>query len=238
MTIDFNEASYPQLHLYDGLEDYPCSGENFLIQGPVGVLEAMSAGPADSLAGSSQAGTPIAVVCHPHPLHGGTMSNKVVHIIAATFVDMGLPVLRFNFRGVGHSQGRFDHGRGEVDDLVAAVDWMKQRYPDAPLWLAGFSFGSYVAYQAQAKVEAERLLLMAPPVNMYDFTAVDPITIPWMVFQGGKDDLVPAQDVSMWVHQQLNAPRYEWLADADHFFHGRLNRIRTAIKEAWSEEVA
>jgi len=230
MTTGINESRRAELRLYDGLEEYPSTGENFLIQGPVGVLEALTVSPADY-----QAGTPIAVVCHPHPLHGGTMSNKVVYIVAAAFADMGLPTLRFNFRGVGHSQGRFDHGKGEVDDLMAVVKWFKQRYPDAPLWLAGFSFGAYVAYQAQASIDAERLVLIAPPITMYDFNAAAPVTIPWMVFQGGKDDLVPAQEVSMWAHKQPNPPQYEWVGDADHFFHGRLNRIRDTIKKAWDE---
>lgn len=238
--MNFNQTRQPKLHLYDGLQDYPCTGENFLIQGPAGVLEALTVVPAgyemdNDLENQT---TPIAVICHPHPLHGGTMSNKVVHIIAASFADMGIPTLRFNFRGVGHSQGRFDHGRGEVEDLITVIDWFKQRHPGAPLWLAGFSFGAFVAYQAQDRVDTERLLLIAPPITMYDFSVVGPVTIPWMVFQGGKDDLVPAQDVSVWVHKQPNPPQYEWIGDADHFFHRRLNRIRDSIKQAWSKEMA
>jgi len=241
MNMNLNQTRQPNLQLYDGLQDYPSSGENFLIQGPVGVLEALTvvppAHPIDDPLDQGQARSPIAVICHPHPLHGGTMSNKVVHIIATSFTDMGIPTLRFNFRGVGQSQGRFDHGRGEVDDLIAVTEWFKHHYPDAPLWLAGFSFGAFVAYQTQHRLDAERLLLIAPPINMYDFGEADPVTIPWMVMQGGKDDLVPAQEVSKWVHQQPNPPQFEWIADAGHFFHGRLNKIRDSVTEAWSEEM-
>jgi hypothetical protein len=162
------------------------------------------------------------------------MTNKVVHIVAKTFGEMGLPTLRFNFRGVGHSQGRFDHGRGEVSDAIVVCDWFKQRFPAAPLWLAGFSFGSYVALQAHKQVNAERLLLIAPPVTRFDFSAGTQIEIPWMVIQGGKDEIVAPEKVSAWVRRQGSSVSYEWLGEADHFFHGRLNHIRDAIKQRWS----
>ena len=229
MSIDFNDRSRPELRLYDGLEEAPKLGEHFLISGPVGGLEAVMACPNDR-----DSMSPIAVICHPHPLYGGSMANKVVYVVANTFGEMGLPTLRFNFRGVGHSQGRFDQGRGEVDDLIVVCDWFKQRYPDAPLWLAGFSFGSYVAFQAHQQVNAERLLLIAPPVTKYDFHAGVQTPIRWMVIQGGKDEIVAPEKVSAWVYRQGNAVSYEWLDDADHFFHGRLNHIRHAIKQQWS----
>jgi len=229
MGIDFNGSSRVELHLYDSLEEAPDLGEHFLIPGPTGGLEAVMACPQDR-----DSNSPIAIICHPHPLYGGSMVNKVVHMVANTFGEMGLPTLRFNFRGVGHSQGRFDQGRGEVSDLIAACDWFKQRYPEAPLWLAGFSFGSYVAFQAHKQVNAERLLLVAPPVTKYDFSAGAQIQIPWMVIQGGKDEIIAPEKVSAWVHRQGNSVSYEWLGDADHFFHGRLNHIRAAIKLRWS----
>ena len=228
MGFDFNDGSRP-LHLYDSLDAVPRVGEHFLIPGPVGGLEAVMACPEER-----QDNGPIAVICHPHPLYGGTMANKVVYIVANTFGELGLPTLRFNFRGVGHSQGRFDQGRGEVEDLVAVCRWFRRRYPESPLWLAGFSFGSYVAFQAHQRVEAERLLLIAPPVTKYDFNAETQIQIPWMVIQGGKDEVVEPEKVSTWVRRQGASVSYEWLGDADHFFHGRLNQIREAIKQHWS----
>ena len=229
MSIDLKDSSRPELHLYDGLEEAPCLGEHFLIPGPAGGLEALMACPQDR-----QDQSPIAIICHPHPLYGGSMSNKVVHMVAKTFGEMGMPTLRFNFRGVGHSQGRFDQGRGEVEDLMAVCDWFTQRYPEAPLWLAGFSFGSYIAFQAHKQTHAERLLLIAPPVTKFDFSAGAQIQIPWMVIQGGKDEIIAPEKVSAWVHRQGGGVAYECLGDADHFFHGRLNHIRDAIKQRWS----
>ena len=232
MSTDFTETHQGELHLYDGLEEVPCSGENFLIPGPTGVLEALLAQP-----DSFEKGNPIAVVCHPHPLHGGTMANKVVHIVSDAFNKLGVASLRFNFRGVGHSEGRYDNGVGEIDDLCAAVSWFKERYPESPLWLAGFSFGSFIAFSAHEKVGAERLLLVAPPVGRFPFDPEQCVNIPWMVIQGGKDDVVSPQEVSVWVHRCRNKPSYEWFADADHFFHGRLIRIRELIIDQWGAEI-
>jgi alpha/beta superfamily hydrolase len=229
MNIDFNDNSRSELHLYDGLEEVPCMGEHFLIPGPAGGLEAVMASPENRTEKFA-----VAVICHPHPLYGGSMANKVVHIVANTFGEMGLPTLRFNFRGVGHSQGRYDQGRGEVQDLVATCHWLKQRYPDAPLWLAGFSFGAYVAHQAHQQVHADRLLLIAPPVTLFDFNVGVQVQIPWMVIQGGKDEIIAPEKVSAWVHRQGHPASYQWLGDADHFFHGRLNSIREVIKQHWS----
>lgn len=232
MATDFTESQHPELHLYDGLEEIPDSGENFLIPGPQGGLEALLAQPDDF-----QQGNPIAVICHPHPLYGGTMANKVVHIIADAFNRLGVATVRFNFRGVGHSAGRYDNGNGEIDDLAAVVNWFKERYSGSPLWLAGFSFGSFVAFSGHQQVDAERLLLVAPPVGRFPFDPGQCVNIPWMVIQGGKDDVVSPQDVSVWVQRCQNAPRYEWLADADHFFHGQLIRIRETIMEQWGDAV-
>ena len=118
------------------------------------------------------------------------------------------------------------------------VQWLRQRHPQAPLWLAGFSFGAYVAVRSVAQAGAERLLLVAPPVGMFYFKDIAPIDIPWMVIQGGQDEIIQAQAVSTWVHQQRRRPDYRWMADADHFFHGRLNRIREAVMATWQTAVA
>lgn len=230
MSTDFTESQQADLHLYDGLEEIPVSGKNFLIPGPQGVLEALLVQP-DQFAPAN----PIAVICHPHPLHGGTMANKVVHIIADSLNKLGITTLRFNFRGVGHSTGRYDNGNGEADDLAAVVAWFRERYPQSPLWLAGFSFGSFVAFSAHQKVHAQRLLLVAPPVGRFPFDQGQCADIPWMVIQGGKDDVVSPHEVSIWVHRCRNAPHYEWFADADHFFHGRLTRIRDVILRQWGD---
>lgn len=217
------------LPLYDDPAASPRGGERFLIPGPTGVLEAMLDVPKTP----RPADAPIAVVCHPHPLHGGTLTNKVAHTVAKAFAELGVVTLRFNFRGVGESPGVFDHGVGEVEDLQAAVEWLRARYPDAPLWLAGFSFGAFVALSGQARVAAERLLLVAPPVAMFDFPPDGDVEIPWMVIQGSADDVVDPLRVSAWVGQQARAPEYVWLEDAGHFFHGRLIDLREQIHAAW-----
>jgi hypothetical protein len=228
MNSDFTETHIAELHLYDGLQDEPCTGENFLIPGPVGVLEALISCPEQH-----RSGDPIAVICHPHPLYGGSMANKVVHSLANTFNDLGVATLRFNFRGVGHSEGVFNRGVGEREDLLAAIDWMRLRHPDSPLWLAGFSFGAFVAFTAHEQAGADRLLLVAPPVAMFDFGDIDQVQIPWMVIQGGKDDVSSPEKVSSWVSRQRKKPIYHWMGDADHFFHGRLNRIKEAVADTW-----
>jgi alpha/beta superfamily hydrolase len=219
-------------HRYDGLEEDICIGEELLIAGPAGAIEVLTAGPA-----RFDPTLPIAVVCHPHPLYGGSLSNKVVHILAESFNAMGLLSVSFNFRGVGRSEGRFDRGVGETADLLAVIEWFRNRYPEAPIWLAGFSFGSYVAARAHREGKVERLLLVAPPVKLFDFTQLPEIRLPWMVIQGGRDEITEPQAVSAWVHQQRCRPAYEWMADADHFFHGRMNRLRETLVNAWSEAV-
>jgi len=230
MANDFDYAELQSRHLYDGLEEELCTGEELLIPGPAGAIEVLTSCP-DCYEGNR----PIAVVCHPHPLYGGSMKNKVVHILTQTFNDMGLLSVTFNFRGVGKSGGRFDHGRGEGDDLAAVVEFFRLRHPQAPLWLAGFSFGAYVATRSHVATGAERLLLVAPPVTMFDFAPLPPVCIPWMVVQGGQDEIIAPPAVSAWVSAQRQRPDYRWMADADHFFHGRLNRLRDAVMTGWGD---
>lgn len=219
------------LHIYTRGEEDAYSGEHALIPGAVGLLEALTEYPQHY-----QDSTPIAVVCHPHPLHGGSMANKVVHILSDTFVEMGLPTLRFNFRGVGKSEGRFDAGIGEGSDLMAAIQWFRARHPQSALWLAGFSFGAYVAARMHREAGAERLLLVAPPVTLFDFKTCHNVDIPWMVVQGGKDKIIDPLAVANWVQHQPAAPVFRWLPEADHFFHGRLNRLRDIVKAQWTRQ--
>lgn len=232
MTNDFDLASLRAFHLYDGLEEAYCPGE-LSIPGPVGDLQAVVACPA-----SRRDGIPVAVICHPHPLYGGSMANKVVHILSETFLEMGLITVRFNFRGVEESDGRFDHGSGETHDLLAVLDWVRAVYPGSPVWLAGFSFGAYVALRAHADAGVQRLLLVAPPVTMFDFKDLPPVKVPWLVVQGGRDEVIAPYAVSEWVYRQAKRPQYLWMADADHFFHGRLGRLRDAVKQAWGQAIA
>lgn len=216
-------------HLYDGQEAERYCGEQ-LIPGAAGFIEALVKYPADY-----RTGRPIAVVCHPHPLYGGSMANKVVHILASTLVDIGLPVLRFNFRGVGKSEGHFDHGHGECDDLLTVIDWFAQRNGQAPVWLAGFSFGAFVAARAHVEANVERLLLVAPPVSLFDFRLAGELHVPTLVIQGGRDAVIDAQAVRLWTAAQRTRPALHWMEDADHFFHGKLNQLRDLVQAEWGE---
>ena len=202
----------------------------FNIPGPAGHLQALL----EDVPGRSH-DAPIAVVCHPHPLFEGTMHNKVVTTVARTLQGMGTATLCFNFRGVQGSEGEHDQGRGEQDDLLAAVTWMRQHYRGAPLWLAGFSFGSAIALAAWQRAGAERLLLIAPPVEHEYFPSDTVEDIPWLVIVGGADEVVSPTAVSRWVSARPHPPKYCYLEGASHFFHRRLIDLRETLNEAWGD---
>jgi len=199
-----------------------------LISGPAGQLEILAEEP-DALLD----GAPIAVICHPHPLYGGTLQNKVVHTVAKSCLELGMLAVRFNFRGVGKSAGSFEHGLGEQQDCIAVAEWARQQYPNRAIRLAGFSFGSFVAYQAFNKIEVERLLLVAPPVSLFEFEAMDSINIPWCVIQGKQDEITPPESVEAWVQNQASPPEFYYLDDVSHFFHGKLNVLREIMGNIW-----
>lgn len=161
------------------------------------------------------------------------MTNKVVHIIAKSFSELEAITVRFNFRGVGQSEGEYSDGIGEAEDLQALVNELKQWRPQAPIWLAGFSFGAYVTARAQAVIKAEKLLLVAPPVSMYSFDELAEMAIPWLVIQGGQDEVIDAVAVKNWVSERPNPPQLIWMEDAGHFFHGKLNEVKEALLQAW-----
>lgn len=190
------------------------------IPGPSGALE----GIVDCAAGSPLGG---AVICHPHPLYGGTMQNKVVHILAKSLTASNRTVVRFNFRGVGVSMGEYDEGAGETDDALAVLDWLASNQTGLPMILAGFSFGSYVALQAAAQVEPAALITVAPPVRMFNFENLPSIACPWLLIQGDEDEVVGATSVINWVRTIENPPQLEIIRDASHFFHGKLLDLRS-----------
>ena len=199
-----------------------------IIKGPVGDLEILVEQPKQL-----EDQTPIAIICHPHPLYGGTMQNKVVSIIAKSCLALGMPAIRFNFRGVGKSEGHFEHGLGEQQDCLSVSNWVRQQYPNRPIWLAGFSFGSFVAYQSFKAIDAKRLLLVAPPVGLFEFQTMDEINIPWCVIQGKEDEITPPESVNEWVQGQASQPKFFYLDDVSHFFHGKLNVLREIITDMW-----
>jgi alpha/beta superfamily hydrolase len=172
----------------------------------------------------------VAVICHPHPQHGGTMDNKVVQTLARAFLQLGYRAVRFNFRGVGQSAGAWDEGRGEVDDAVAVVEAL--RNPDLPLALAGFSFGAYVATHVAARQpegqRAERLVLVGPAVTRF---APAPVPADTLVIHGEADDVVPLAGVLDWARPQVLPVTV--VPGTGHFFHGQLALLKNLVVGAW-----
>lgn len=169
------------------------------------------------------------VVCHPHPLYGGTMDNKVTHTVARAMTECGAPAYRFNFRGVGASAGQYDHGIGESEDLLAVVAEGRRRFPGAALWLGGFSFGGFVALRAAPKAQPVKLVSVAPPIARFELGQVSAPDCDWMLAQGDQDDVVPAADVLRWAGEQVRKPRLHVLSGAGHFFHGKLHELKPLL---------
>lgn len=193
------------------------------ISGPAGALEAVVRQP--------DAPRAVAVICHPHPLYGGSMQNKVVTTLDRSLHELGLVTWRFNFRGVGASAGEHDHGRGEQQDLAAVVEQATQHHPGLPLWLAGFSFGAWVSARQAAALGARKLISVAPPVGKWDYAEVRP-DCPWTVLQGDADEVIDASHVFDWfdrTHPQATMLRFD---GASHFFHGRLTELRERLAQA------
>ena len=201
--------------------------QRFVLPGPAGDIECALDQPADGAA----AARGLALVCHPHPLHGGTMDNKVAQTLARAFVQLGYTSLRFNFRGVGASQGSWDEGRGEIDDALAALH--AHRAPGQALVLAGFSFGGYVASHVAARLpetdRAERLVLVAPAV--VNFVAA-PVPESTLLIHGEVDDVVPLLALFDWARPQ--ALPVTVLPGAGHFFHGQLPLLKKLVTDAWA----
>lgn len=173
----------------------------------------------------------LAVICHPLPTGGGTMSNKVVTMLGRALREMGVDTLRFNFRGVGASEGVFDDGRGELDDLRAVVAWARAQFPDKTLWLAGFSFGSWVSLRACEEVQAKALISIAPPVGRsWNFSELVLPSVPWLVVQGDADEIVDAQAVYAWIETLPKPPQLVRMPDTSHFFHRKLMDLREAVQ--------
>lgn len=196
------------------------------IEGPAGTLEALFATP-----DAPRASPATAIILHPHPLHGGTMHNKVVHTLARAFDDLGLATIRFNFRGVGKSAGAYGHGEGELADALAVAAWVRARRPGDAIWFAGFSFGGAVALRAAATAGAAQLVTVAPALRLLDRDDYAPPPCPWLVIQGEADDVVPAAELRAFLAEFPARPATVFMPDAGHFFHQQLNDLRRAVTE-------
>lgn len=203
----------------------PAPDRALAIDGPAGRIEAAC----DAAEGTPRA--VLAIVCHPLPTEGGSMHNKVVTMTARALRECGATTLRFNFRGVGASEGDFDDGDGELDDLRAVAAWARDNHPGKALWLAGFSFGAWVALRGAAELGAAALISIAPPVGRsWAFDGIQLPDIPWLVIQGDDDDVVDANAVQAWAEALPRPPRLVRMPDAGHFFHRKLIDLRGAIR--------
>lgn len=197
-----------------------------IINGPAGKLEVVVGEPIGEARGA------LGIVCHPHPLFGGTMNNKIVTTLTKSFQHLGLTTVRFNFRGIGKSEGKFDNGNGELDDLLAVVAWMQQEHPNQEIWLAGFSFGAYIATKAATQISAKALVTVAPPVQNFPMQSLPPIYCKWVLVQGELDDVVPPSEVLAWAEKRDPQPIILRFPQAGHFFHGQLSELRAGIEAA------
>ena len=203
------------------------AAEPLLLAGPAGRIEAAFDAPDADV----PARPLLAIACHPLPTQGGSMHNKVVTMAARALREVGATTLRFNFRGVGQSEGRFDDGVGELDDLRAVAAWARANHPDKILWLAGFSFGAYVSLRLAVELRAAALVSIAPPVGRsWDFSAIEVPTAPWLVIQGEADEIVDPQAVFAWLATLPRQPRLVRMPDTSHFFHRKLIDLRGALK--------
>lgn len=202
--------------------------QSTLIDGPVGAIECRV-----GRVKTGERPPGLVVLTHPHPLYDGTMNNKVVTTMERAFAQMGWQTLAFNFRGVGRSEGAYDHGQGEQADLAAAVTWAQGMFGDLPLALAGFSFGSYVSLMQAKALQARHLITVAPPVNLYDFgeLALDD-KVNWSLVQGGQDEVVPPHKVISWMRGLNQRPDVYWREGASHYFHGELLWLKKVVNLA------
>src|SRR5258705_2085677 len=183
------------------------------------------------------AAAPMALILHPHPQQGGTMHNKVVYALYQCFVRRGFSTLRFNFRGVGRSQGSFDRGEGELSDAASALDWLQTYNPNAgACWVAGFSFGAWIGMQLlMRRPEIASFVSVAPPASMYDFSFLAPCPVSGLVVQGDKDEVVAEAPVGKLVHKLHNQREITIdcpvVAGANHFFPNHLDDLTEAVND-------
>jgi alpha/beta superfamily hydrolase len=201
-----------------------------VIPGPVGPIEAA----VDSTAEIPSA---VALICHPHPQHQGTMQNKVVTTLARAFTQLGATAVRFNYRGVGGSAGSYADGVGEREDALAVVDWCRAQWRDRRLYLGGFSFGAAIAITIAARVAPRGLVTVAPPVDRLP-PDLDPPTCPWVLVHGDADEIVTSEPVLDWCATLAAPPKIVLLKDVGHFFHGRLSDLTQAVHETFGEDFA
>jgi alpha/beta superfamily hydrolase len=193
---------------------------------------------------SKRSTPPIALMLHPHPQHGGTMNNRVTYQLFHIFVKRGFSVLRFNFRGVGRSQGRYDDGQGELSDAAAALDWLQANNPDAPqCWVGGYSFGAWIGMQLlMRRPEITGFISVSPPANIYDFAFLAPCPTSGLIIQGDQDEIAAEPAVAALAnrlaHQRHIQVDYKVIRGATHFFHDKMDEMGKAIDSYLNKALA
>ncbi|MDK2776256.1 MAG: alpha/beta fold hydrolase [Pseudomonadota bacterium] len=206
--------------------------EKIVIQGPAGELEGRWQGAQQTELG--------VLMCHPHPLFHGTMDNKVVTTVTRTASALGLPAVRFNFRGVGHSEGVHDNGRGEQDDVLAVLDYVQRELGWKKVILAGFSFGAGMACLSACRAPdvLAALVLLAPAVHHFDAPNTLPHEFETFVYMGDADEVVPFDEVESWAARVVPTPHFQVFADGSHFFHGRLTDLKASLSDDLAAVIA
>lgn len=207
---------------------FPEQQAHFVIPGAAGRIEVITDAPKAAAINTT------AIICHPHPLMSGTMHNKVVSTVARGAKESGLHTVRFNFRGVGESDGEHTQGIGETDDLVTLVNWVQRQRPHDKICLVGFSFGAYVAFRAANLLPLALLVCIAPPVHYPEFSVLATPTCPWYVIQGDEDEVVNPEQVVLWAQQHTPAPTIIQMQKAGHFFHGQLIPLKQELLQIFS----
>ena len=199
-----------------------------VFNGPVGRLEG-------HYTHSKTPNAPLALILHPHPEQGGTMNNKVTYTLFQTMVARGFSTLRFNFRGVGNSQGEYDKGEGELSDAASALDWMQELNPNAPyVWIGGFSFGAWIGMQLlMRRPEVQGFISVAPPAHTHDFSFLAPCPTSGLIISGAQDEFVPAVSIQKLI-DRLHVQKgihidFQTVEGANHFFRNRLGSLSESI---------
>ncbi len=180
---------------------------------------------------------PVALILHPHPAHGGTMNSKIVYALHRSFSDRGFSTLRFNFRGVGRSEGCYDKGEGELSDAASALDWLQSINPQTHrFWVAGFSFGAWIGMQLlMRRPELEGFISISPPANLYDFNFLAPCPVSGLIVQGTGDTVVSHESVGTLVNKLRNQKGiridFETIEGSDHFFTNHLATLQSYVNQ-------
>ena len=199
-----------------------------MIAGPAGQIELrVNAPKADNSA-------KLVVLSHPHSLYGGSMNNKVVTTMERAFAALGYTTVAYNFRGVGNSEGDYDNGEGEQQDLLTVLDWASEQFQPQKTVLAGFSFGSYVTLKVVTRLSrVDAICTVAPPVGLYDFSGLGEIEPDWVMIQGGQDEVVSPREIMDWALSLNKTPDIYWRSQASHFFHGELVWLKGLIQSVF-----